>query len=90
MNALAPIVAPQPPMLTHRQRATVALIAQGDSQKVAAGRLRITAAAVERRLSKARDRLGARNTPHLVSLALIFGLVEPVTILSATRPTEAG
>ena len=56
--------------LTIEEVQTLKLAAQGFSQKEIASELGIAEVTVKARLTKSKDKLGARNTTHAVSIAL--------------------
>ena len=58
------------PVLTARQVAVLEKLAEGKSLKMIAHELAVTHSAVRARLLSAKQRLGARNVPHALVLAL--------------------
>jgi DNA-binding CsgD family transcriptional regulator len=61
------------PALTAREREVVQRIAEGDTTGVIAEQLFISPTTVETHVRKAMARLGAKNRPHLIALALDAG-----------------
>jgi LuxR family transcriptional regulator len=69
-------VDPRPkPVLTARQVAVLEKLAEGKSFKVIAHELGVTHSAVRARLLSAKQKLGARNMPHALVLALSRRLI---------------
>jgi DNA-binding CsgD family transcriptional regulator len=58
------------PVLPPREAQVVALIAAGKTTKEIAQQLDLGRSTVEQYRERAKRRLGARNSPHLVALAL--------------------
>lgn len=68
--------APRTPCpMTRRERDTVGLAAQGLTKVEAAEALGLAESTVKRHLERARRRLGARNTAHVVAIAVRAGWV---------------
>ncbi len=61
--------------LTIEELETLKLVAEGHSQKEIAARLGVAEPTVKVRLSKSKDKLGARNTTHAVTLAIAAKLI---------------
>jgi DNA-binding CsgD family transcriptional regulator len=57
--------------LSRREREVVTLVARGATGREVGERLSVTSATVETHIRNAMRRLGARNRPHLVSLAIL-------------------
>jgi DNA-binding CsgD family transcriptional regulator len=70
-------VRPRPRPLSAREREILTLIADGLSLAEIAERLTISLATVRTHTANAYRKLGARNRPHAVALALRLGLIEP-------------
>ena len=80
----APFASRAARMLTFGQLEAVRYIASGHSQAEAGAAMGISEACVGESLGRARRRLGARSTAHLVALAIALGLLtDPVPILAA-------
>ena len=61
--------------LTEHQRASLRLVASGETVKQAARILNRAPVSIEDALKRARVALGARNSPHAVSIAIREGLI---------------
>ncbi|TMK41419.1 MAG: PAS domain-containing protein [Actinobacteria bacterium] len=70
-------VGPLPGPLSPRQREVLALIAEGIPLRDIGERLTIAPATVRTHVENAYRKLGARNRPHAIALALQLGLIEP-------------
>jgi PAS domain S-box-containing protein len=64
-------------VLTAREREVLALVAAGETSRSVAERLYLSPTTVESHIRSAMNRLGARNRPHAVALALARGELEP-------------
>ncbi|MET0363865.1 MAG: helix-turn-helix transcriptional regulator [Sphingobium sp.] len=62
-------------ILTNRELEVLALVAAGLSAKEIAQRISIAPRTVERHIENARLKMHARNRTHLVTCALIYGLL---------------
>jgi LuxR family transcriptional regulator, transcriptional regulator of spore coat protein len=62
-------------MLSDREREILDALARGLSSKQCARELGIGPRTVERHVESLRNKLDARNTPHLVAKALYSGLI---------------
>jgi DNA-binding CsgD family transcriptional regulator len=74
--------------LTRAQQRLVARAALGQTAKEMARDLEMTPGGVATVLSYARERLGARNTAHLVALAFAYGLIDDAMIRVMTEATR--
>lgn len=63
-------------MLTDRQLEILSLCASGLSQQEVGNELYIGSEAVRKQIAASRRKLNARNTPHLVALAVEQGLLK--------------
>ncbi|MFI0897730.1 response regulator transcription factor [Streptomyces sp. NPDC020983] len=73
------------PLLSPAQTRVVTRLAHGDTYQQAAARLCISPGTVKNHRDDAAQRLGARNTTHLVALALAHRLV---TLAPTLTPRE--
>jgi PAS domain S-box-containing protein len=64
---------PVEPVLTAREREVLSLVAEGGTSREVAERLYLSPTTVESHIRSAMQRLGARNRPHAVALALARG-----------------
>ena len=76
-------------ILTPREIEVVRLIALGYDRNELGVELKISPRTVEKHVKHMIEKLGARNRPHLVALALARNLIEPVPIVSAIRADDS-
>lgn len=70
------------PHLSPQQTRVVARLAQGDTYPQAGQHLYLATSTIRQHRNKAAKRLGARNTPHLVALAIAYRLIPAGTALT--------
>jgi len=63
-------------MLTKKETEVLTYLARGYVQKEVASELHVSAVAVKKQVGRAAQKLGARNTAHVVALALKEGLIK--------------
>lgn len=78
-----------PPRLTRGQLQVAERFILGETSAEIGKRFGISSTAVESALHGARQRLGARNGPHLAALLVAYGIVEPDHLRLANEAARA-
>ncbi|MFG3660270.1 response regulator transcription factor [Streptomyces sp. NPDC047706] len=75
--------------ITSRQLQILALTASGYTAAQIGARLDIAASTVHERLHRTYRKLGARDRAHAVAIALITGVLDPISIELPQTPTDS-